>query len=321
MAVTDANDDCMMATHSVLAALHGAFTLSLLVANTLFFSACILAVIPLKVVAPTHGFRRNSYKLMEWLARAWVDGNTLILRLTQPTRWDVAGMEGPFERDGWYLIISNHRSWADILVLLSLFNRRTPFLKFFIKQELLWFPLLGLIWWALDYPFMKRYSREYLRKHPEKMGKDLETTRRACEKFKDTPVSILNFLEGTRFTQAKHNRQQSPFRHLLLPKAGGIAFVLSAMGERFKEIINVTLVYPVKDFNFWHLLSGRLPKLVVRVQRLAVPPEAVIRDYELDSEFKKFFQNWVNRLWREKDQLIEELTVRSSGTNQPLAHE
>lgn len=313
MAVSGDDKDRMPAPRSVSAALLGVFTLFLIVANTLFFSACILAVMPLKVLAPTQRFKRNSYNVMEWLAQAWVDGNTLILRLTQPTHWEVAGMEGPFERDGWYLIISNHRSWADILVLLSLFNRRTPFLKFFIKQELFWFPLLGLIWWALDYPFMKRYSREYLRKHPEKTGKDLETTRRACEKFKDAPVSILNFLEGTRFTQAKHDRQQSPYRHLLLPKAGGIAFALSAMGDRFQEIIDVTLVYPIKDFNFWHLLSGRLPRLVVRVRRKALPPESAVKDYELDSECRKSFQNWVNRLWTEKDELIEELTVQFSG--------
>lgn len=297
---------------SVSAILLGTFTLFLLVANTLFFSTCILAIIPLKVFIPNRRLRHKCYQAMEWLAQAWVDGNTLILRLTQQTRWDVEGMQGPFKRDGWYLIIANHRSWADILILLSLFNRRIPFLKFFIKQELLWFPLLGVIWWAFDYPFMKRYSREYLRRHPEKIGKDLETTRRACEKFKDTPVSILNFVEGTRFTREKHRRQRSPFRHLLLPKAGGMAFTLAAMEGRFNEIIDVTLAYPVQHFNFWHLLNGRLPRLVVRVQRTTLPVGTVSGDYELDSEFKKSFQHWVNQLWTEKDNVIDELSVQSS---------
>lgn len=310
----------MMAPHSLSSTILGVFTLLLLVANTLFFSACLLAVIPLKVFVPVKTFRRNTYKLMEWLTQSWVDGNTLILRMTQKTLWDIAGLTVPFKRDGWYLLISNHRSWADIVILLSLFNRRIPFLKFFIKQELLWFPLLGLIWWAMDYPFMKRYSREYLRNHPEKKGKDLETTRRACEKYKDNPVSIINFLEGTRFTQAKHDRQKSPYRHLLLPKAGGIAFALSALGERFDEIINVTLVYPVENFNFWHMLSGRLPRLVVRVERTAIPSEALRKDYDVDSEFKRLFQDWVNQLWTDKDNLIEELTAKYGGEAQAPNH-
>jgi len=300
--------------HSFTALFLGAFTFFLLTINTLFFAACILAIIPLKIFAPNDKLKHRSYELMESLAHTWVDGNTLILRLTQKTKWDVRGLNGKLKRDGWYLIISNHRSWADIIVLLSVFNRRIPFLKFFIKQELLWFPILGPIWWAMDYPFMKRYSREYLRKHPTKMGKDLETTRRACEKFKHNPVSVLNFLEGTRFTPTKHSRQNSPFRHLLLPKAGGIAFALSAMGEHFNEILNVTLVYPVHNFNFWHMLSGRLPRLLVRVERTSIPPEAILKDYQVDSEFKRFFQDWVNQLWAEKDKIIEDAFVHYDGS-------
>jgi len=288
----------------------GALTFSLLTVNTLFFAILLVAIIPFKVAVPSEKFKRFSYKIMEWLVRTWVDGNTLIFRLTQKTEWDVGGLSTDMKRDGWYLIISNHRSWADIFVLLTIFNRKIPFLKFFIKQELMWFPLLGLIWWGLDYPFMKRYSKKYLRKNPAKQGEDLETTRRACRKFKNTPVSILNFLEGTRFTRAKHDRQNSPFRHLLVPKAGGIAFALSAMGERFNEILNVTTVYPVRNFRFWHMLSGKLPRIVVRVERLAIPEEALSKDYLTDVEFRLRFQTWVNQVWQQKDQLIEDIMIK-----------
>lgn len=295
---------------------HGTFTFFLLTVNTLFFSMCLLAIAPFKVVAPSEKLKHYSYRVMEWLAQSWVDGNTLIFRLTQKTQWDVNGLTAELERNGWYLIISNHRSWADIIVLLSVFNRKIPFLKFFIKQELLWFPLLGPIWWALDYPVMKRYSKEYLRKNPRKKGKDLETTRRACEKFKEEPVSVLNFLEGTRFTRKKHDKQSSPYRHLLLPKAGGLAFALSAMGERFNEILNVTLVYPVRNFHFWHMLSGKLPRIVVRVESTAIPADALVKDYRTDEEFQRRFQAWVNQLWLQKDQLIEDILAESGAPAQ-----
>ena len=132
------------------------------------------------------------------------------------------GVEGLL-RDGWYLVIANHQTWVDIVILQAVFNRRIPFLKFFIKQELIWFPLLGIAWWAMDMPFMKRFSPSYLAKNPHMKGKDRETTRRACEKFRDTPTSVLNFIEGTRFSENKRVDRKSPYNHLLQPRAGGLA--------------------------------------------------------------------------------------------------
>lgn len=288
----------------------GILTFVLLAMNTLFFAILLIVVIPFKVAIPSGKFKRLSYETMEWLVRIWIDGNTFIFRHTQRTTWDVAGASTDLKPDDWYLIISNHRSWADIFVLFTIFNRKTPFVRFFLKEELKWFPLLGFVWWGLDYPFMKRYSKTYLQKHPEKRGEDLETTRQACRKFRRIPVAIINFLEGTRFTQAKHDRQNSPYRHLLVPKAGGIAFALSAMGERFSEILNVTIVYPVRSFRFWHMLSGKLPRIVARVERLAIPEEALTKDYLADEEFRLRFQAWVNHVWQQKDQLIEDLTIK-----------
>ena len=145
--------------------------------------------------------------------------------LTNNTRWDVQGTES-LEPSQWYLVLSNHQSWTDIVVLQRIFHRKIPFLKFFIKKELFWLPLLGQAWWALDFPFIKRYSKAKLQRKPHLRGKDLEITRRACKRFQQLPISIMNFVEGTRFTIQKHRQQQSPYTHLLRPKAGGIAAVL-----------------------------------------------------------------------------------------------
>jgi 1-acyl-sn-glycerol-3-phosphate acyltransferase len=154
---------------------------------------------------------------------------------------------------------------------------------------------------------MKRYSRAYLKKHPEKKGKDLETTRRACEKYQNFPVSVINFLEGTRFTPAKHAKQESPHTHLLRPKAGGIAFVLSAMGEMFDAILDVTIVYPQGNPTFWDFVSGQIPRVVVDVRQIPVDPAFVAGDYTGDAAFRAEFQAWVRDLWAEKDEIIEDI--------------
>ena len=139
-------------------------------------------------------------------------GNNRIFDLLLPTKWDIAGIGEDVRPDGHYLIISNHVSWVDIFVLFRAFQGRAPFIRFFLKHQLIWFPIVGQGCWALEFPFMHRHTPEYLEKHPEKRGKDLETTRRACQRYRNFPVAIANFVEGTRFTHAKREQQQSPYR-------------------------------------------------------------------------------------------------------------
>src|SRR4029078_4538077 len=122
---------------------------------------------------------------------------------------------------------------------------------------------------------MKRYSPATLERHPELRGKDLETTRRVCARVRGVPVSILNFLEGTRYTPEKHAAQQSPYRHLLRPKAGGFAFVLASIGDQLKAMLDVTIVYPQGRPTFWNFLCGRIPLIVVHVEEKEIPVEAL----------------------------------------------
>jgi 1-acyl-sn-glycerol-3-phosphate acyltransferase len=179
-------------------------------------------------------------------------------------------------------------------------------LKFFIKKELLWLPVLGQAWWAMDFPFVKRYTKSHLQKKPHLKGKDLEITRQACKKFKKIPISITNFVEGTRFTNEKHRRQQSPYPHLLKPKAGGIAFVLDSMGEQIHRVLDVTIVYPDGVTNFWALLCGKIRKIKVRVRSLPVSAE-LLGDYTNDGHFRAGLQLWLNNIWAEKNRYIEEM--------------
>jgi 1-acyl-sn-glycerol-3-phosphate acyltransferase len=286
-------------------AVRGSFSLTLYFFNTMFWCIPLFIMVAAKAAVPVESWLRGCSRVLNAIAENWIWVNNLNQKLIGRIRWDVQGVEA-MERSGWYLVLANHQSWVDILVLQRIFHRKIPFLKFFIKKELFWFPILGQAWWAMDFPFIKRYTKSYLQKKPHLKGKDLEITRKACTKFKKIPVSIMNFVEGTRFTNEKHRRQQSPYAHLLKPKAGGIAFVLGSMGESIHRVLDVTIVYQNGVRSFWSLLSGNIRKIKVNVRSLPVGPE-LIGDYTDDEHFREGLQCWLNNLWQEKDQCIEEL--------------
>lgn len=287
--------------------LTGVLTCLLILLNTLIGIGPMLILGIIKALGPHPASRRFCSRWIMWIAETWAELNKQIFALMTPTRWDIR-CDTPLESNHSYLVISNHQSWVDIPALVQAFNRKTPYFKFFLKKELIWVPFLGLAFWALDYPFMKRYSKAHLAKHPEDAGKDLEITKRACEKFHSIPVTVVNYLEGTRFTPAKHAAQQSPYQHLLKPKSGGIAFVMAALGEQMKSLLDVTILYPEgKPPGFWALVSGRVERVVVDIRGLDVPTELFKGDYANDPQFRQQFQDWVNQLWQDKDRRIEQL--------------
>jgi 1-acyl-sn-glycerol-3-phosphate acyltransferase len=283
----------------------------LLCVNTLFWMVPVYAATLLKLLSPKGRARDTVSEWVAWGAQTWASVNVWLANHLLRVRWDVRGVE-QLSRRGQYLVCSNHQSWNDIFTLMRAFDRRAPFFKFFIKQELIWVPVLGLAWWGLDYPFMKRYSKAKLDKHPELRGKDLETTRKACEHYRNVPVTILNFLEGTRFTKAKHDKQGSPYRFLLKPKAGGMALSLSALGEKINQLLDVTIVYPEGAKGFWDFLAGRVRQVVVEVRSLTIPNELYSGNYEDDPAFRKRFQDWIAQLWAEKDRRIAELLAEAA---------
>ncbi|PID39265.1 MAG: acyltransferase [Proteobacteria bacterium] len=279
--------------------IRGVCSLLMYTANTFFWCILLFPVALIKILVPVRPVRIACSKLLTRIANAWIAINNLNQKIFSGIRWDVSGLEN-LNPKGWYMVVANHQSWVDILVLQNVFYRKIPFLKFFLKKELIWFPLLGQAWWALDFPFMKRYSRQFLKKHPHLIGRDLEITRRACEKFRNIPVSVMNFVEGTRFTREKHARQKSPYAHLLRTKAGGIAFVLAAMGDKFQHIVDVTIAYPQGAASFWDFACGRVKEIKINVKTLPISKE-LMGDYLQDPQFKRKFQSWLNRLWHQKD--------------------
>ncbi|HDS1735757.1 acyltransferase [Pseudomonas sp. BP8] len=286
--------------------LTGILTTILLLLNTVVMICPLMVFALLKLVLPGRGRDYASAGVM-WMAETWSEIDKVIFALCIPTQWDIRGVDR-LRQDTSYLCVSNHQSWVDIPALIESLNRRVPFFKFFLKKELIWVPLLGLAWWGLDYPFMKRYSKAFLAKHPELKGKDLEITKAACELFKRQPVTVVNYLEGTRFTEAKRLQQQSPYKYLLKPKAGGVAFVLAALGEQLDALLDVTIVYPGdKAPGFWALLNGSISRVIIDIRVHELDPALWAGDYENDPVFREKVQAWVNQLWVEKDQRIEQL--------------
>ena len=289
--------------------IRGSLALLLISLNTLAHVAVLFPVAVLKLLLPPARPMLSSWLVR--IAESWIAVNSALMEGLARTRVEVDGLEG-LRHEGWYLVLANHQSWVDIPVLQKVFNRRIPFLKFFLKRELIWVPVLGLAWWALDFPFMRRLTKSQLARNPALRGKDMEITRRACERFRVLPVSVMNFVEGTRFTEAKHSAQGGAYRHLLKPKAGGVSFVLGAMGDMLQSVVDVTIAYPGGRPTVWQLLSGRVRQVRVKVRQRPIPTD-LVGDYASDPELRKRTQAWMNGLWADKDADLEALLSRAGG--------
>ena len=253
---------------------------------------------------------RPRHRIIAWLGLVgdrWNARNNRIFDRFLDTRWQIDDPAGA-RRDGHYLAISNHISWLDVFAVLRAFEGRAPFLRFFLKRSLAWMPIVGVAAWILGFPFMRRYSPEYLAAHPEKRGRDLETTRKACRRYRHIPVTILNFVEGTRFTPQKHAEQAPPYRHLLRPRVGGIAFVLASLAEQLDAMYDVTIVYPTRDVSIWKFVSNRLPSIRVHVREVAIPRDILASgDVTEPGPAREALKEWIDGIWREKDALIGRL--------------
>ncbi len=285
--------------------LRGAIAGLLLLLNIIIMSFLVIVAGVFSMIMPFRQIKKAFTTIQNDIVTSlWSDFNYLIIKLVSKTQIEVQG-QAPLDYNSWYFVIANHCSWADILILQHVFNRKIRLLKFFMKQELLWsLPMGGLACWMLGYPFMKRYSKGYLKKHPEKKGADLEAAKTACRLFENRPTTVINFLEATRFTPEKQKARSSPYKHLLRPKVGGAALVLNELQSRIKELINVTLIYSDPNPSFWRFMSGQIKKITVHYTVLPLGEEN-FGDYYHNGAFRKNFQAWINRLWQQKDEMIE----------------
>ena len=241
--------------------------------------------------------------MIDHIATQWVNLNTWYVEKTKLVKWNITGLDS-FQHEDWYLVIANHQSWLDIVVLQRVFNRKIPILKFFIKDQLKWVPLLGFSWWAMGCPFMKRYTPAYLAKHPHKKGQDVKATQKALKLFKQTPGTLMSFIEGTRYTPEKKQQQHSPYEHLLKPKAGGIGYVISTMNKDLNQLLDVTISYPNGEHSLWKFLCYRIQSINVHVRSIPIPQQFLTLSLIEDDKIQSEFRHWLNDKWAEKDRLM-----------------
>lgn len=283
----------------------GVLALTLYTLNISWWASWLLVAALIRWLLPIKKWQRFWQHVMHQMPSLWILCNNIIMRLTTRTQWDIQGLEN-LNPKAWYMLIANHQTWTDILVIFKTLGTRVSPIRYFLKEELRWLPIVGQACWILDFPFMRRHNTEAVARHPELRLQDIETTRKACEKFKHIPITLVSFLEGTRFQESKQQKQKSPFKHLLKPKAGGIAFALATMGEQIKEIIDVTIVYQHSRTNFWDFCCGKVKKITIHIRVLPITANW-LGNYIDDKRFRRQFQEQINDLWQEKDELMDKL--------------
>jgi len=283
----------------MLAALKFCFAALVLLCNSLLFCTLMVPFALLKLLVPLTAVRRWTDRILNRIPALWIDLNNFWLGSVNRNRWQVE-LAPQLRPDGWYLLVCNHQSWMDILVLQRVLNRRVPMLKFFLKRELLYVPVLNLAWWALDFPFMRRGSGGGTAR------KDLRDAKAACEKFRYVPTTVISFAEGTRFTADKQMQQKSPYHNLLAPKAGAVTMALGTLSDLLDGLIDVTIVYPDKVPSFMDALCGRLGDVVVQVQLRPIPPELL----KGGAKQRVQLQTWLDELWQQKDGAISEVLAQ-----------
>ena len=275
------------------------------VINTLFWCLFLLTIAIFKLLIPTESWKRLCTKLIINIGECWIYCNGLWIQALHRPRWNVEGFE-ELDSSNWYLAVANHQSWADIFVLQNITNRKIPMLKFFMKHVLIWVPVIGLAWWALDMPFLKRYTKEEIQKNPELRGKDIKAMEKSFERYSRYPVSIFSFAEGTRFTKEKKDNQLSQFEYLLNPKIGGIGLTLTTM-PYIKLLLDFTIHYEDERRSFWDFLCGRMSKVDVKVRQINIPDNLLGKNYEDDPIFRENLKEWVYDIWSDKEKYLEEV--------------
>ena len=275
------------------------------VINTLLWCLFLLTIAIFKLLIPTESWKRLCTKLIINIGECWIYCNGLWIQALHRPRWNVEGFE-ELDSSNWYLAVANHQSWADIFVLQGITNRKIPMLKFFMKHVLIWVPVIGLAWWALDMPFLKRYTKEEIQKNPELRGKDIKAMEKSFERYSRYPVSIFSFAEGTRFTKEKKDNQSSQFKYLLNPKIGGIGLTLTTM-PYIKLLLDFTIHYEDERRSFWDFLCGRMSKADVRVRQINIPDNLLGKNYEDDPIFRENLKEWVYDIWSDKEKYLEEV--------------
>ena len=280
----------------------GITSITILVLNTFILSCLLIPLGIIKFFLPITALKVLFTKFIIKVGELWIFTNKIWVKALHSPKWQIIGKEN-IKSDGWTIATSNHQSFADIFLLQDITNRKMPMLKFFMKYVLIYVPIIGLSWWALDMPFLKRYTKKQLENNPELRGKDVREMKRALKHYALYPVTVFSFAEGTRFTIKKNLHQKSPFKNLLKPKEGGLATALSLVNE-IDSLIDFTIKFDTKKRSFWDYLCGRMNSVKVIIREIKIPAKFLNIDLLENKILRSEFKDWLHDIWNEKDTLI-----------------
>ena len=280
----------------------GIISSTILIVNTLILAILMIPLGIIKFLIPIKNLRASFTKIIIKIGEIWISVNSLwVIKLHKPNL-EIHGQEN-LDGNSWFLSTSNHQSAADIFIVQLITNRKIPMLKFFIKYELIYVPVIGICWWALDMPFLKRYTQEQIKRNPKLEGRDYKKMKKSLEHYSLHPVSIFSYAEGTRFSKEKHINQNSKFSHLLKPKEGGLAIALSNV-NKIKELIDITIIYDSDNLGFWNYLCGNIKNIKIFISKTKIPSKYLIDTLITNNELRSDFKLWLYDRWAEKDVLI-----------------
>jgi len=288
------------------APLKGIFNILFIFGHTLFWCAFLYLFYGLKLIYRSRAWQARMEKCCIATANLWIQSNNWFMDATLSIDWQIHEPK-VYQTQPCYFVIANHQSWTDILLLQRFFLNKIPFIRFFIKKELIWLPVINLAWWAFDFPIMHRHSKAQIEKNPQLRHQDFQTTQKACQRYQHKTVTVLNFLEGTRFSTTKQRAQKSPFSHLLVPKSGGFAYALNAMDQSITHVLDVTISYHTKHNTFWDFLCGKIHKITITIHEYPIPSQLLRGDYFSDESYREQVKSWVQELWQHKDHLLDKL--------------
>jgi len=231
-----------------------------------------------------------------------------IQNLMHRPKYVVHGIE-KLEKDIWQFTTINHLSWADIFLFLYFTNYKMSVPKIFMKAELWWLPITWAANIGLAMPFVVRRSKEAIKANPELAKTDKESTIRACRMYQLYPTNVCGFIEGTRIDKTKYDNSNSKFANLMPPKIGGMGYTLEVM-PYIDHLTDITLVYKTNKRSFWDFLCGDMNEASVTINTYPIPESLRNKDYATDDDAREELRNFLEEIWKNKDQIIENEKVK-----------
>ena len=271
----------------------------------LSFGVIVLSIINAPRLVPNKKLKKLLGHISNRIGSKIVELITASLQILHGLKWEFNIAEH-LNTQTWYIAMSNHQSWADIFILLAAGHKKMPLLKFFMKKELQWIPIIYLVHKTIDMPFLNRHSQKQIQANPELKKLDYENAEIAAKRFSRNPSTAFSFAEGTRFTDEKHLAQASPYKNFLIPKIGALAIALKGMPQ-VNELIDFTVIYSSEKRSAWDFLCGEMSQAKVYAKAYEIPSTLKGKNFDQEEEYRQEFKNFINKIWKEKQERYTEL--------------